>query len=148
MPETTAEMNGRAVRPARQDRPNTAVRRVAEREAEVAALRRALASAGRGAEPEPAAAEALAEGGQERLLEAAPNPYLVLRPDAPRFTIAAVSDAYLRATLARRRDIVGRGVFAAFPDNPADLAATGVRNLRASLERVLASRAPDRMPVQ
>jgi len=29
-------------------------------------------------------------------------------------------------------------MFDVFPDNPADVGATGVRNLRASLERVLA----------
>ncbi len=71
MPDTTAEMSGRARGAARQDRPDACARRVAELEAEVAALRRALASAGRGAGPE--AAPALAEGGHGRLLEAAPN---------------------------------------------------------------------------
>jgi len=39
-------------------------------------------------------------------------------------------------------------MFEAFPDNPDDPQATGVHNLRASLERVLATRAPDTMPVQ
>ena len=161
MPDTTFEMNGRRTGgAARRHRPNAPAGRVAELEAEdapagrvaeleaeVAALRRALASMGRGAEPEPGAAQA--EGGHGRLLlEAAPNPYLVLRPDAPRFTIAAVSDAYLRATMTSRGEIVGRGVFEALTDDPARPEATGVRNLRASLERVLASRAPDRMPVQ
>jgi len=38
----------------------------------------------------------------------------------------------------RREAIVGRHMFDVFPDNPADVGATGVRNLRASLERVLA----------
>jgi len=50
--------------------------------------------------------------------------------------------------MTRRQELVGRGLFEAFPDNPADPMATGVRNLRASLERVLKNRAPDRMPVQ
>jgi len=35
-----------------------------------------------------------------------------------------------------------------FPDNPDDPAASGAANLRASLERVLATRAPDTMAVQ
>src|SRR2546428_7515922 len=35
---------------------------------------------------------------------------------------------------------LGRGIFDVFPDNPDDPAADGVRNLRASLERVLAHR--------
>jgi PAS domain S-box-containing protein len=75
-----------------------------------------------------------------RLFEAAPDRYLVLTPS---LEIAAVSDAYLRATMTRREDILGRGLFEVFPDNPDDPDATGVRNLRASLERVLRQRRAD-----
>jgi len=80
-----------------------------------------------------------------RLFEAAPGCYLVLSPD---FTIVGVSDAYLRATLTRRDEIVGRGLFDVFPDNPDDPAATGVANLSASLRRVVAGKRPDAMAVQ
>ena len=85
------------------------------------------------------------------LFEAAPGLYLVLRADAPRFTIVAVNDAYLRATLTTRdgpQGIIGRGLFEVFPDPPDDPKATGVENLRASLMRAIASRAPDEMAVQ
>jgi PAS domain S-box-containing protein len=82
------------------------------------------------------------------LLEAAPDAYLALAPDAPRFTIVAVSDAYLRATMTRREDIIGHGLFEVFPDNPADPNATGVRNLRSSLDEVLRTRAAHAMAVQ
>ncbi|AUX48835.1 hypothetical protein SOCE26_103770 [Sorangium cellulosum] len=71
--------------------------------------------------------------------------YLVLRPD---FAVVAVSDAYLEATNTRREEILGRGIFDVFPDNPDDPHATGMRNLRASLERVLETRASDSMAVQ
>ncbi len=79
------------------------------------------------------------------LFESAPGCYLVLSPD---FGIVAVSDAYLRATMTRREQIVGRGLFEVFPDNPEDPAADGVRQLKASLARVLAQRTPDTMAVQ
>jgi len=79
------------------------------------------------------------------LFEAAPGCYLVLRPD---LTIVAVSDAYLAATFTRREEILGRGIFDVFPDNPNDPAATGTHNLRASLQAVLDNRAPDAMAVQ
>lgn len=79
------------------------------------------------------------------LFESAPGLYLVLAPD---LTVMAVSDAYLRATMTRREEILGRGLFDVFPDNPDDPAATGVRNLRASLDRVRERRAPDTMAVQ
>ena len=62
--------------------------------------------------------------------------------------ILGVSDAYLAATMTARDQILGRGLFEIFPDNPDDPAADGVRNLRASLLRALETRRPDRMPVQ
>jgi PAS domain S-box-containing protein len=84
----------------------------------------------------------------QTLFEAAPGLYLVLLPDAPRYTIVAVSDAFTRATMTTREDILGRGLFDVFPDNPADPAATGVSDLRASLGRMLATRVPDALTVQ
>ena len=79
------------------------------------------------------------------LFESAPGSYLVL---APSLVIVAVSDAYLRATMTRREEILGRHLFDVFPDNPDDATATGVSNLRASLTRVLQHRAPDAMAMQ
>jgi signal transduction histidine kinase len=79
------------------------------------------------------------------LFESAPDCYLVLSPD---LTIVAVSQAYLRATMTERKQILNRGLFEVFPDNPSDAGATGERNLRASLERVLRDRVPDTMAVQ
>ena len=81
------------------------------------------------------------------LFESAPGLFLVLRPD-PDFTILGASDAYLRATFTEREKIVGRGLFEVFPDNPDDPVATGTSNLRASLQRVLAGKAPAAMAVQ
>ena len=80
-----------------------------------------------------------------RLFESSPGCYLVLDPD---LNIVGVSDAYLRATMTRREDIVGRPLFEVFPDNPDDPGADGVSNLRASLGRVLAHRRPDAMAIQ
>jgi signal transduction histidine kinase len=79
------------------------------------------------------------------LFESAPGLFLVLDPA---LTIVAVSDAYTEATMTDRQKIVGRGIFDVFPDNPDDAGATGVGNLRASLERVLATRRADAMAVQ
>ncbi|KQQ96651.1 hypothetical protein ASF77_01220 [Massilia sp. Leaf139] len=71
----------------------------------------------------------------------------MLRPD-PGFTIAGVSDEYLRGTLKRREAIVGRPVFEVFPDNPLTPEANSTRNLGRSLERVRATRVADVMAVQ
>jgi signal transduction histidine kinase len=79
------------------------------------------------------------------LFESSPGLYLVLAPD---LTIVAVSDAYLQATMTQREQILGRGIFDVFPDNPHESDATGVTNLRTSLERVLRTDVPDTMAVQ
>jgi signal transduction histidine kinase len=79
------------------------------------------------------------------LFESVPSLYLVLTPD---LRIVAVTDAYLRATMTSRQAVLGRGIFEVFPDNPDDLAATGVNNLRASLASVLEFRRTDTMAVQ
>ncbi|HWA20684.1 MAG TPA: PAS domain S-box protein [Devosia sp.] len=81
----------------------------------------------------------------EALFEATPNLYLVLDTA---LRIVGVNDAYCRATMTRREDILGRLLFDVFPDNPDETDATGVGNLRASLERVLSAGRPDMMPLQ
>ena len=82
------------------------------------------------------------------LFEASPDILLVLLPDAPRFTMVAATNARLAATHTTREGTFGRGLFEVFPDNPDDVDATGTNNLRASLMRVLETRAPDTMAVQ
>ncbi|MEU2206612.1 PP2C family protein-serine/threonine phosphatase [Streptomyces hygroscopicus] len=79
------------------------------------------------------------------LFAVTPSPYLVLAPD---LVVADVNEAYLRATGRTRDELIGHYLFEVHPDNPADPEANGVRNLNASLQRVLRSRAPDTMAVQ
>lgn len=78
-------------------------------------------------------------------LKATPDLYLILNPQ---FKIVGVSAAYLKATMVKHDDIMGHDLFEIFPDNPDDIHATGVRNLRDSLERVLQKKMPDAMAVQ
>src|SRR5262249_4996111 len=59
-----------------------------------------------------------------------------------------VNDAYCRATMTNREDIVGRYLFDVFPDNPDEHGATGTANLRGSLDRVLRLKQPDTMALQ
>lgn len=80
-----------------------------------------------------------------RIFETLPGLYLIL---SPAFRIVAASDAYLRATNTTRDGVVGRDIFDVFPDNPDDPEASGVQNLRASLERVLVERVAQPMAVQ
>ena len=79
------------------------------------------------------------------LFEKVPGVYVVLAPD---LTILAVTDAYARAAMLPREELIGRALFDVFPDNPADPHADGVKNLRASLDRVLRGKQRDVMPMQ
>jgi signal transduction histidine kinase/ActR/RegA family two-component response regulator len=83
----------------------------------------------------------------QRLFENAPGSFLILLPDAD-FTIVGVSENYLRDTLKTREEIIGRPIFAAFPDNPQVDHADATKNLRASLARVIHTKATDIMAIQ
>ncbi|MBL7500862.1 SpoIIE family protein phosphatase [Frankia sp. CNm7] len=76
------------------------------------------------------------------LFAATATPYLVLDPD---LIIVGVNQAYLALTGRTRQDLVGRHIFEAFPDNPGDPNADGVRRLTASLRWVLDTRRRDTM---
>ena len=74
-----------------------------------------------------------------------PVPALLLTPE---FLITDVNEAFLHSMDRTREEVLGRKIFDAFPDNPWDPGATGVRNLRASVRRVLATGQPDRLEFQ
>lgn len=79
-----------------------------------------------------------------RLFDAAPTPIVVLGTDAPRFTIMEVNEAYAGAAGKTRGDLVGRSFFDVFA--PQAAAAGLLEEVRASLDRALASKQADRMP--
>lgn len=83
----------------------------------------------------------------KKLFDEAPGIYLILAPDE-KFTILGTNKARDIATMRNRNDVIGKGVFEAFPDNPDDPNATGEANLTASLQRVVQNKRPDRMPIQ
>ena len=80
-----------------------------------------------------------------RTLERVPEMYLILSPE---LYILAASVLYLEATETKKEDLIGKHIFEAFPDNPAHPEADGMKNINASLQRVLRSKKPDYMPVQ
>ncbi|MFN3388790.1 MAG: PAS domain-containing protein [Allosphingosinicella sp.] len=77
----------------------------------------------------------------EALFGASPNPYVLLDPA---LAIVATNAAYRRVTMREEAEIAGRNMFEAFPSDPA---SESHRQLRTSLERVLATGAADHLPL-
>ncbi len=74
------------------------------------------------------------------VFESSPNSYMLLDRE---FRLVAANPAYLRATGSSLEALIGRNLFDVFPHDPTDPRNDNARRLRESLERVLASRAPD-----
>ncbi|WP_406010270.1 SpoIIE family protein phosphatase [Streptomyces sp. NBC_00637] len=66
----------------------------------------------------------------------------------PELLYADVNREYLRGSGRKREQLIGRHLFEVFPDNPNDGAASGMRNLAASLHRVLATGEREAMALQ
>jgi PAS domain S-box-containing protein len=72
-----------------------------------------------------------------------PAPGLIFLPDAPKYTILAVNDAYLHLARASKSDFLGRGVFEAIGDIPY-LKIPGLENI---LEKVIKEKQSEKTPV-
>jgi PAS domain S-box-containing protein len=70
---------------------------------------------------------------------------LVLKADAPTFTILAASDLYLKLTHKKRADVLGRGLFDVYPGNHADPAEKD--SVFSSFMRVIETGKIDELPV-
>ncbi|MBM6594551.1 PAS domain-containing protein [Microvirga pudoricolor] len=78
------------------------------------------------------------------LFNNSPNPYVLLSPD---FAIVGMNDAYLRVTMRKREDIIGRNMFDAFPGTPDERGLANVTQLRSSLDRVVETGEADHLPL-
>ena len=81
----------------------------------------------------------------QSVFESLPGMYVILTPE---FNIVTASDEYVKSAMRTREELLGRNLFEAFPENPADPGASGAQNLRASLERVLETLKKDTMAIQ
>ena len=81
------------------------------------------------------------------LFNAMPGNCILLRTDAPRYTVVAATPAYSTLTGVRKEDLLGRGLFEVFPSNPNDPNDTGSKSLNASLAYVLEHKVSQELPV-
>lgn len=84
-----------------------------------------------------------------QIIKSFPQPSLLLKANAPHFTIEVVNEALLAVSQRKsENDLIGKGIFEAFPDNPNDSNATGVINLKTSLLNTIATGKVQEMPPQ
>lgn len=81
----------------------------------------------------------------EAVFRALPGAVALLTTD---LVFADANEAYLRLSGRPREEVLGRYLFDVFPDNPGDPAASGMRNLYASLRRVASTGEADSMALQ
>lgn len=79
-------------------------------------------------------------------LEAFPGSFLLLKPNAPYFTILAISDELLRLTRMERQNAEGRSVLEVYPDNPEAAFSTDQARLKASLHNAVTHMQQDKLP--
>ncbi|MFI6033649.1 PP2C family protein-serine/threonine phosphatase [Streptomyces sp. NPDC051315] len=79
------------------------------------------------------------------VFRALPGMVALLTPD---LEFADANEEFLRGAGRSREQVVGRALVEVFPDNPHNPSANGVRNLEASLQRVLATGERDAMALQ
>lgn len=81
----------------------------------------------------------------EAVFQALPGSVALLTTD---LVFADANEDFLRMAGRTREQVVGHYLFDVFPDNPGDPAATGMRNLQASLMRVVVGGERDTMALQ
>ena len=81
------------------------------------------------------------------LFEAMPSHSVLVKADSPTFTILAATTAYLNQTNYSKEDLIGKGVFEAFPVN-VDPNNTGSNIFYSSYQHVLTYKEPHYLPLQ
>ena len=83
-----------------------------------------------------------------QIFRLSPAPTLLLYPDSPEYTIVMVNQAYLMAAQTIESDLIGKGLFEAFRQNPALKEIDNTESLRASLEFVIKHKVSNEMALQ
>lgn len=81
------------------------------------------------------------------LFDAMPGQSMLVKADAPRFTILAATPAYIAQTGYAKQAIIGKGIFEVF-SNQLNTEKGGNNNLLASFQHVLQKKEPHKLPAQ
>ncbi len=82
------------------------------------------------------------------VFKSSPLASVIFYPDSPVFTIAEANEAFLLATKTSREDLIGKGLFEAFPDHPDDPGTNRQKKIRASIGQVILLKKAHQIPLQ
>jgi PAS domain S-box-containing protein len=82
-----------------------------------------------------------------RFLQARPGITVVLQADKPVYTILAVSNDFVTTSGRKREEVIGKGHFQVFPENPADPSLSGVHSLKNSFNYILQYKTSHSLPL-
>ncbi|MFD2033745.1 PAS domain S-box protein [Belliella marina] len=83
----------------------------------------------------------------KKLFDASPLPSLLILANDPIFTLLEANDAYYKIINGAPSDLIGKGLFEAFPQNPNESSEALDKILKA-IKTVLETKAPYRAPIQ
>ncbi|HET6558440.1 MAG TPA: PAS domain-containing protein [Prolixibacteraceae bacterium] len=83
-----------------------------------------------------------------RLFEAVPGNNLLLKADSPQYTLLAVSEGFLQLTGKTKEEIMGKGLWEAFPSNSDYPEKAVVQEIKTSLNKVITTKKAHQMSVQ
>ena len=89
--------------------------------------------------------DAISLAGYISIFNHSPVAKLIMKTDAPVYTIIGVNDAYLEATNTRREELIGKSVFYAFPANPTDQESKNIERTMHSFEEAIRTKSPHTM---
>lgn len=82
------------------------------------------------------------------VFQSMPGMGMILLPNDPDYTIVDVTNGMLLFAKVEKENLISKNLCDVFPDNPEDLTASGVKNLRNSLQQVISKKKPHHMEVQ
>jgi PAS domain S-box-containing protein len=80
------------------------------------------------------------------VFNALPGISVLLQPDAPHFTIVAVTDDYLISTCTNRQELLGKGLLEVFSDHPPGKRSMAIEIMTESLRYVIDHKQPHVIP--
>ncbi|AFL85143.1 PAS domain S-box [Belliella baltica DSM 15883] len=82
-----------------------------------------------------------------KIFEASPLPSLLILKDEPKFTLLAANKAYLEVTNSKKEDLIGKGLFEAFPAEVNE-AEGDAEKLLSAIQKVIDTKQAYKAPVQ